>query len=95
MAKAEDISPEAISAAVLQALSNSQFRWRTIAGVAKETGIDAAVVGAEIVKAVGTNVVVAPARSISGEALFATRQHVLQTASLGEKLVGAFKNRVL
>jgi hypothetical protein len=95
MSKTDEKTEDAISAAVLSALENPKFRWRTIGGIAKETGIDAADVGATIAKEVGNNVVLAPAPSQEGEKLFSTRNRFLETASLGEKLIGAFKNRVL
>jgi hypothetical protein len=91
----DDMSPDAISAAVLSALENPKFRWRTIGGIAQETGIDAAEVTATIAKEVGNSIVLAPAPSKEGEKLFSTRHRFLETASLSEKLVGAFKNRVL
>jgi hypothetical protein len=91
----DDKSPEAIAAAVAAALENPNFRWRTIGGIAKETGIDAADVGATLAKDIGTSVLVAPVPSQDGQKLFATRNRVLETASFGEKLAGAFKNRVL
>jgi hypothetical protein len=91
----DDLSPDAMAAAVAAALENPKFRWRTIGGIAKETGIDPADVGATLAKEVGATVLVAPVPSKDGEKLYSTRKRVLETASLGEKLVGAFKNRVL
>ena len=86
---------DAAQQAVLKALSNPQYRWRTIDGVAKETKLDADVVRAAIERAIGSTVVVAPLPSAEGARLFSTREHLLNTASLGEKFVSAFKNRVI
>ena len=92
---ADDLSPDAIAAAVTAALENRKYRWRTIRGIATETGIDPADVGATLANEVGATVLVAPVPSKDGEKLYSTRKRVLETASLGEKLAGAFKNRVL
>lgn len=82
-----------ISNVVIRALNNKNYRWRTIGGVAKEAGIPED----SVVKAISMNqdfVVRATVLSKEGEPLFTTREHLLESATLGEKLLGALKNRV-
>lgn len=95
MSQKDWASPQdAVQEMVLKALSNPKYRWRTIEGVAKETGLDPGIVRAAIAQAIGNTVVEAPVPSASGAPLFSTREHVLETATFGQRLAGAFKNRV-
>lgn len=81
--------------AVLASLANPKFQWRTIDGVAAETSLARDTVADVIAREIGKTVVVAPALSPEGATLFSTRDHVRKTASIAQKLVGAFKNRLL
>jgi predicted flavoprotein YhiN len=89
-----EVSPETVET-VFEALRNPKFRWRTIAGISGETQLDSATVWRVLAREIGKTVVVAPAPSTDGATLFATREHVLRTASLGQRLAGAIKNRLL
>lgn len=80
-------------AKILDALNNKKFKWRTIKGVAKESGISPQVVQTFLYSNTDS-IVKAPAPSEQGEALFTTREHFLGTSSFGEKLLGALKNRI-
>ncbi len=79
--------------AVKTALENPAYRWRTVQGVANETGLPAQTIEAVILKNHET-VVKSSIPSTKGEALYTTRSHFLKKASLGEKLLGAIKNRL-
>jgi hypothetical protein len=79
--------------AVKTALENPNYRWRTVEGVANETGLSAETVEAVIRKNQET-VFKSSIPSNKGEALYTTRSHFLKKASLGEKLLGAIKNRL-
>ena len=79
--------------AVKDALENPNYRWRTVEGVASETGIPTQTIEAVIRKNIET-VVKSSIPSTKGEALYTTRSHFLKKASLGEKLLGAIKNRL-
>lgn len=77
---------------VLAALENPRYQWRTIGGVAKETGV-----GVEKVLDIltGSDVVVrSSVPSKSGDALFTTRARFRDSASFAQKLRGAFTNRL-
>jgi hypothetical protein len=89
-----EVSPESLQV-VLKALSNPKFRWRTISGVATETGLSRDIVAELIATEIGKTVVVAPAPSTEGVALFSTRDHIHKTASVAQKFLGAVKNRLL
>lgn len=88
-----EVSAAAVQA-VLAALSNPKFQWRTVAGVAAETSLPRDTVADVIAREIGKTIVVAPVPSPEGATLFSTREHVRKTASVAQKLVGAFKNRL-
>jgi len=76
------------------ALESPRYKWRTLNGIAKESGLPINVV----VNVLTTNTDTflrssTPAKS--GEPLFTTRKHYLETASSGEKILGALKNRIV
>ena len=79
--------------AVKTALENPAYCWRTVQGVANETGLPAQTIEAVILKNHET-VVKSSIPSTKGEALYTTRSHFLKKATLGEKLLGAIKNRL-
>jgi hypothetical protein len=78
---------------VWKALENPKYRWRTIPGVAKEEGLPEEVVE-EVLKRRRNEIVKSTLPSSSGEDLYTTRSHFIKEASFGEKLLGAFKNRL-
>ena len=79
--------------AVKTALENPDYRWRTVQGVASETRLPAQTVEA-VIRENHEIVVKSSIPSNKGEALYPTRSHFLKKASLGEKLLGAIKNRL-
>ena len=87
----EDIANDAI-AKVLEALSNSSFKWRTLNGVAKETGLTLESVQEAIAQA-SDKIVRSSARSSDGRELFTTRENFKSQASIPESLLGAIINR--
>ena len=80
--------------AVLNALSNSNFKWRTIGGVAQETGLQTDVVRHAIAEA-ADKIVRSALPSADGKDLFTTRERFQSVASFSEKLLGAIKNRAV
>ncbi|MEN5208101.1 hypothetical protein ABE493_08270 [Stenotrophomonas terrae] len=78
---------------VINAMNNNRYRWRTIGGISKEVGLPQDVV-VKVISLNSDSVVRAPALSNKGEPLFTTREHLLEKATIGEKILGAFKNRV-
>lgn len=80
--------------AVLKALGNEKFNWRTIDGVSQETGLSAEQIIAAL-NAASDKIVKSSSRSPDGKALFATREHFRKNAGTFEKLLGAIKNRAM
>lgn len=82
-----------VQLSVINALNDKRYRWRTIAGIAKQVHMPQDVV-IQVITANVDSIVRASVLSEKGEPLFTTREHLLETASFGEKILGAFKNRV-
>ncbi len=86
-----DVTSQVITT-VLTALAKPDFKWRTIAGVAKETGLAQELVMVALAKA-ADKIVRSSVPSTDGQDLYTTREHFRASATLGEKLLGAIKNR--
>jgi hypothetical protein len=85
------ISADAVSK-VIAALAKPEFKWRTIAGVAKETSLEKEMV-LRIIDEVADQIVKSSVPSSDGQDLYTTREHFRATASIGERLFCAIKNR--
>lgn len=81
-------------ATVLKALAKPDFKWRTIAGVAKETGLATDVV-IKVLSLTADQVVKSSIPSADGQDLYTTRDHFREKASIGDRILGAIKNRVV
>jgi hypothetical protein len=77
---------------VVAALENLKFKWRTVGGISKEAGVAPDKV-LDVIKA-SDIVVRSGVPSESGDSLFTTRARFRQSASVAEKLRGAFTNRL-
>lgn len=86
--------PNSTLDAVLAALGNPKFKWRTIPGVAKTTGLSEEIVRQAMAKA-ADQVVRSAVPSADGQDIFTTRDRFRDTATLPEKLIGAVKNRAM
>jgi hypothetical protein len=78
---------------VLDALSDQNFKWRTVSGVAEQVGVREEDV-LDVISRHPDEVVQASVPSRDGERLFTTRQHFRETGSTFGKMIGAFKSRV-
>ena len=87
----EDLTTAQVEA-VTRALENTNFRWRTVPGVAKETDLSEETVR-NLLASLGDSVIRSAVPSAKGNDLFTTRRHYRATASVGEKLLGVLKNR--
>lgn len=87
----QDVSPQVIEA-VRMALAHTDFKWRTIAGVAKETGLTQEMVQ-HVIAALADEVVRSRMPAADFSELYTTREHFRKSASLGERLLGVIKNR--
>lgn len=78
---------------VLGALADSRFTWRTVHGVAKQTGLPEATVF-KVISDNTDDIVQSSVPSTSGSILFTTREHFNEKGTVAEKIIGAFKGRV-
>ena len=74
------------------AFKNPKFTWRTIRGVAKETGIDVELIQS-YVSTHGDEIVRSTSRNNRGEQLFASREVYRSKASPLRRMSAALKNR--
>jgi hypothetical protein len=79
--------------AVMEALEDPRYRWRTVAGIARQTGLTPKEVLAAL-DAGSDRVVRARATAPDGAPLFTTREHYQRNAGFGPRLLGALRNRV-
>jgi len=80
---------------LLNALNNPKYEWRTIPGLSKEADLDTAEVMdilADLRKA--GLVIRSDTPSKDGHELFISRDKFNRRSSLGEKILGAIKNRI-
>ena len=88
------ISASGSSSDLIAALEKKDFKWRTIAGVAKELGQPTNEVRENLQKLIDQGIVIrstVPAKS--GEDLFTTRKHYTEFASPVDRFLAAFRNR--
>ncbi len=78
---------------VFAALADSDYKFRTIRGISKTTGLseDAIVT---VISQESKKVVVSSRKSTTGESLFTSRDRYEKSASLGDKIFGVIFNRV-
>jgi hypothetical protein len=78
---------------VFRALENPKYKWRTIAGISKETNVPPEQVLA-IVSRFSDHIAKSAAQSSTGEDLYTLRSKYLREESSIRKLIGAIKNRI-
>lgn len=78
---------------ILAALNDTKYKYRTITGISKSTGLNREIIKQEISKH-GEDIVVLSRRNQQRERLYTTREHYQNTASLKEKIIGAFINGI-
>lgn len=81
-----------VAHAVVEALENPRYKWRTLEGVAKDTGIEPSVVY-RVIERLGTQVVKSGVASTKGDELFTTRRHLRQKGSFFSRFAAALRNR--
>lgn len=79
--------------AVMEALEDERYRWRTVGGISRQTGLTPKEVLA-VLEASPDQVVRARAVAPDGAALFTTREHYQRNAGFGPRLLAALRNRV-
>lgn len=83
---------EDVVAKVLTALGDPKFRWRTLSGVARDSGQDVETV-TQVIAHAADQVIRSSVPSSDGKDLYTTRENFRSTAPLAERLLGALKNR--
>ncbi|MFI5371317.1 MAG: hypothetical protein ACHQ52_07130 [Candidatus Eisenbacteria bacterium] len=78
---------------VIAALEDARYLWRTLDGLARQTGLPREQVLAVLERS-ADRVVRARATAPGGAALYTTREHYLRRASPGQKLAAALRNRL-
>jgi hypothetical protein len=78
---------------ILNALNDQRFVWRTAAGIAKDTELDASLV-TQILHSWTDEIVIPPYRSTSGEQLYGSRTRFIQQSTFSNSLSGVFNNRI-
>lgn len=78
---------------IMNALEDKNYKFRTINGISKATRTDRETVE-KIIRSEGKRVVISYRKTKDGEDLYTTRTHYEESASLKEKIMGAFLNRV-
>jgi len=77
---------------IYRALENPQYKWRTIDGVAKETGVAIPTIH-RVINKLGEQVVKSHVPSTTGDDLFTTRRHLRQSESLISRFGAILRNR--
>jgi len=80
--------------AIVAALENSRYRWRTISGVIADTKLTRDDVLQGLAKLIDADVVIrSEVPSTSGEELYTTRDHYKRFSPITKRLSAALRNR--
>jgi hypothetical protein len=77
---------------VVDALENPKYKWRTVAGVSSDAGVEPLVVY-RVIEKLGAQVVKSSVASTTGDELFTTRRHLRQKESLLSRVGAVLRNR--
>jgi hypothetical protein len=78
---------------VIDALEDPRYDWRTVEGVAEQTGVHPSTVRA-ILKGSEDKIVRSSVPDESGRSLYTTRRHYRQTNGLGTRILSALSDRI-
>ena len=92
MATSTEITP-ATRNAVLNALEDDRYVWRTIDGIAKDTGLDSDTIWV-ILDDPATELLISSYPDERGRGLYTTRRHYKSKRSVGWRLLGAIADKV-
>lgn len=87
------MSNKEIEKKVFEALEDERYKWRTLTGVASQTGISTEEI-LQVLSENGDKIVKSSVPATNGDALFTTREHFHEMSSALEKIAGAFKGRI-
>ncbi len=81
-----------LTSAVIAALEDGRYHWRTIKGIAKDTGAHEV----EIVNILNSlSDLIVRSQDADGRSLFTTREHYKKTHGLGDKILSALADRIV
>jgi len=78
---------------VINALEDDRYVWRTVEGIAKDTGLSEAAVEAAL-RDYDIDVITASYRDGQGRALFTTRRHYQEKRPFGWRVLGAIAGKI-
>ena len=88
----ESLAPE-LKAVVVRALEDPRYEWRTIDGLAEQTGLPEANLR-QALEELNGEIIRSSALDESGRALYTTRKHYRQTQGLGTRILSALSDKV-
>lgn len=78
---------------VFQALDNTNYDWRTVAGIAKETGLDESEVSGLLTEH-SDQIVRSSVPDVKGKALYTTRDRYYQARRIPHRILSIFADRI-
>jgi hypothetical protein len=78
---------------VVRALEDPNYEWRTVEGVAEQTGLEEANVR-ETLEELNGEIIRSSVPDESGRNLYTTRKHYRQTQGLGTRILSALSDKV-
>jgi hypothetical protein len=82
-----------LRAAVIRALEDPRYEWRTVEGLAEQTGLSATNLR-QILEELNGEIIRSSVPDESGRALYTTRRHYRQTQGLGTRILSALSDKV-
>lgn len=77
---------------ILKALENPDYKWRTLKGISKDTGIEPDIIKKEIYSNLDS-IIKSSIPSEDGEDLYTSRPHYRKKSSFFDKLTSSIKNK--
>jgi hypothetical protein len=78
---------------VVRALEDPNYEWRTVEGVAEQTGLAAANVR-QMLEELNGEIIRSSVPDESGRSLYTTRKHYRETQGLGTRILSALSDKV-
>ena len=82
-----------LRAAVVRALEDPRYEWRTVEGLAEQTGLSATSLR-QVLEELNGEIIRSSVPDESGRALYTTRRHYRQTQGLGTRILSALSDKV-
>jgi len=82
-----------LRAGVVRALEDPRYEWRTVEGLAEQTGLSATSLR-QVLEELNGEIIRSSVPDESGRALYTTRRHYRQTQGLGTRILSALSDKV-